>query len=468
MIPFNMLTPGPSGLAGLSGLAPPTGGGTATRKASLLADGFGAAQFQQFLDTALKWDDPQPVQPSEASSDRQSEDREVKESSRSERSRPEKSESAKAQEQVDPLQVVEAPLLETGTETAEVQVMANPLTEAKGPVQAATQETMQDPALRNDAWQMAVVVAQWSVTTQNQTVTPQQQLKPMTTGVVQNSVSDLALAVYLQKGAGVDQTSQFPLEALAEVGERVEVSLNDLTALVSGRGAPPPMEGLTPMAPAGLSAPQPAAQPMMMAAMLQASPLEQLAPQALKADSPLNADSIAGPSGSTPTANAKGAAATPTLSTRSPQFAAELAEQVGKLKIYSRPGQSEQVRLSLDPQDLGAINMKLKVDADNKVHLIISTESEATKELLTKQIGQLKEALAKGHMGLGEVTVHVGGEESGRNASSGQWAQHRSGGEPGSGGGRASRESDAPEKVAPVTPPPSANRVGDDGVSLVA
>lgn len=469
MIPYNLITPGPSGLAGV---AQPSGGGAASanKKASLLADGFGAAQFQQFLNTALQWDQPQPAQASKSTEDRQAPEREVKESSRPERSKPDKSDGSAPKEQVEAMQLVEAPLLIPGEEAAQTQQMVNPFAETQATAQPVTQESLQDPALRNDQWQMAAVVAQWSVTTQNQTVMVQDQFKPMTTGVVQNSVSDLALAVYLKKGTMDDMGMQLPVEAAVESGERVEVSLNDLTALVTGRSITSSMEEVAAqVAKPAFTGQPPPGQPMMMAgAPPPSGPPGTLTAQAVKAaDSTMTPDSLAGPGGSSAASGAKGAQSpTPTLSARSAHFAEQLAEQVGKLKVYSRPGQSEQVRLTLEPRELGALNMRLKVDADNKVHLIISTETEAAKEVLLKQIGQLKEALAKGDMGLGEVTIHVGGEEE-RNASSGQWARGDQSDEQSS-GGQGSGDSEAKESAAPVTPPPSAGWVGDDGVSLVA
>lgn len=123
---------------------------------------------------------------------------------------------------------------------------------------------------------------------------------------------------------------------------------------------------------------------------------------------------------------------TPTLAANSPQFADELAGRVGRMRLISRPGQSDQVKITLDPKDLGEINLRLHLDGENRVHLSISAESEAAKELLNRQMPQLKEALAKQNLGFGEVMVEVNTQE--KHASGGDFAQQQErGGSPWSG-----------------------------------
>ncbi|MBF0142482.1 MAG: flagellar hook-length control protein FliK [Magnetococcales bacterium] len=99
------------------------------------------------------------------------------------------------------------------------------------------------------------------------------------------------------------------------------------------------------------------------------------------------------------------------VDTRGPNFADELADRVGRLRLISRPGMPEQVRIALDPEELGSVSMRLMVDAKNKVNLLIVTESEAARELLTSRLSELKESLAGQGLGLGEIEVQVDDRE---------------------------------------------------------
>ncbi len=140
----------------------------------------------------------------------------------------------------------------------------------------------------------------------------------------------------------------------------------------------------------------------------------------------------------------------PTLSTQSPRFADELAEKMGRLRVISRPGQSEQARIILQPKALGEIRIQMSVDEVSKVHLSISTETEAAKELLTRQISQLKEALARQDLGFAEVSVDVADREQGfswRAHDSGESAQRRQTARRGRGGLAEGRKDGSLESV---------------------
>lgn len=147
----------------------------------------------------------------------------------------------------------------------------------------------------------------------------------------------------------------------------------------------------------------------------------------------------------------------PVMRPEAADFAEELAGRVGRLRIISRPGQSEQLRVTLDPQELGEMTLRMRVDEENRVHLSIHTGTEAAKEVLTQQLSQLRDALARQDLGFGEVFVQVGSE--GR----GQWA----GGEPqGRGGESAASGGHGQEKqIAPVIATP---RAAPGRVSIMA
>ncbi|MBF0126839.1 MAG: flagellar hook-length control protein FliK [Magnetococcales bacterium] len=111
-----------------------------------------------------------------------------------------------------------------------------------------------------------------------------------------------------------------------------------------------------------------------------------------------------GPNASTPRTTVESQT---TLPAQSPTFGEDLAEQAGRLRVISRPGASEQVRITLHPRDLGAMDMRLVVDDQHQVHLMITTDSDAAREVLQRQMPQLREALARQNLGMGEVMVHV-------------------------------------------------------------
>ncbi|MBF0401004.1 MAG: flagellar hook-length control protein FliK [Magnetococcales bacterium] len=108
------------------------------------------------------------------------------------------------------------------------------------------------------------------------------------------------------------------------------------------------------------------------------------------------------------------------LAARGPDFADDLMERVGRMRIFSRGGQEEQLRVTLEPEDLGTIDLRLRVDAQNQVHLLITTETDEARHLLQRQLAQLQEALARQDMGFGHVTVEVGDQQQGNQAAS-QW-----------------------------------------------
>ncbi|MEO5345166.1 MAG: flagellar hook-length control protein FliK [Magnetococcus sp. YQC-9] len=160
-----------------------------------------------------------------------------------------------------------------------------------------------------------------------------------------------------------------------------------------------------------------------------------------------------------------------TLSPQSSSFGDELAGEVGRLRIISRAGGAEQVRISLNPRELGSLDMRLTVDGDHQVHLMITAESDAAREALNKQLPQLREALARQNLGMGEVTVHVDDGSGGGAAP--QW-----GFDGGNGTTEERREAlfwrsgrGQDEGVRPlaegVPPPPSVNR-SVSGLSLFA
>ncbi len=116
------------------------------------------------------------------------------------------------------------------------------------------------------------------------------------------------------------------------------------------------------------------------------------------------------------------------LNTRAATFGEELMERVGRMRVIARAGQPEQVRIQLEPRELGSLDMRLQVDDESRVHLLITAESEAAKDMLNRQMSQLREALARQNLMFGEVTVQVDDEHPWQ-----QGAHWRSGGDGGAG-----------------------------------
>ncbi|MBF0125092.1 MAG: flagellar hook-length control protein FliK [Magnetococcales bacterium] len=110
-------------------------------------------------------------------------------------------------------------------------------------------------------------------------------------------------------------------------------------------------------------------------------------------------------------------AATRVLSPNAPQFGDELVDQIGRMRLISRPGAPEQVSMTLDPEELGTLHVRVSVDHDRQVQVAIIAESEAVREIINRQIPQLKEALARSDLVFGEVMVQV---DSGQTQASDQ------------------------------------------------
>ena len=148
------------------------------------------------------------------------------------------------------------------------------------------------------------------------------------------------------------------------------------------------------------------------------------------------------------------------LRAHAPTFGQDLAERVGRMRVIARNGQSEQVRITLEPRELGTLDVRLQVDEGSRVHLLITAESEAAKEVISRQMAQLREALARQNLEFGEVTVQV---------DDGQWqngAQWRAGQDDGRQQQRAFREEAAVEPPAQGRPK-AAISAGDGGLSVV-
>jgi flagellar hook-length control protein FliK len=79
---------------------------------------------------------------------------------------------------------------------------------------------------------------------------------------------------------------------------------------------------------------------------------------------------------------------------------AQLARQV----LHSHAQNLSELRLQLKPEELGSIDLKLRVDGD-RVHVAMVTAQPGVRELLETQLPQLRQMLEQGGLQLGDVDV---------------------------------------------------------------
>ncbi|MBF0425634.1 MAG: flagellar hook-length control protein FliK [Magnetococcales bacterium] len=151
-----------------------------------------------------------------------------------------------------------------------------------------------------------------------------------------------------------------------------------------------------------------------------------------------------------------------TLSTTRPDFAQEMADSIGRLRTISRPGMPEEVRVILEPKDLGELHVRLQMDKNQQVHVTILAESDAAKELINRDQTQLKNAFAQNDLNFGGLTVNVGGQS--HQGTDERW---RDGGRQG-GGGTRNGEIEGVDPLAARAALSSAQRGNERGLNLFA
>ena len=149
------------------------------------------------------------------------------------------------------------------------------------------------------------------------------------------------------------------------------------------------------------------------------------------------------------------------VSSQSPTFADELIDRVGRMRIFSRGGgaSEQQVRITLVPEELGTVDLRLRIDAHNRVHLMITTETDAARELMNRQLNQLRDALERQNMSFGEVTVDVDDPRAGGKG----WAQWRFGKQFEQTGGNQER---AVREILPEAGEEAAISASESGLSI--
>lgn len=457
MTPFNLPIAGMSPPSGLPPPGAPGGGDLRRPDATVYADGFGAARFQQFLDTALAMDKPKPPGP------------EVKDSAKPDRDEGSAERSERSADSED-----------------KASADAQSLDQA---ALALTEGAMTDPSLLEEAVDpfAGLFMQQGLLNDQTVAVDPTGFSGALGQDLEGEGGMRLPMeALAAQMNAGKAATGGAKAEAgTAQVEVEMEGSARVMMEAGSGRqgGVDPALLELI-RGHGAVQANIPGAKPGTGPAVAangggETSPaqaflgsiesLMQVQPSAGSGATGQESNPNAWLSQGAPqTGQVEGksaAAGRPagTLNTQSPRFATELADQVGRMRVISRPGLSDQVRITLQPRELGELSLRLQVDKESRVNILITADSDAAREVLSKQMTQLKEALARQNLEFGEVVVQVGDEQQQRQPGFGP---HGEGGQGEPTWFTQARGANTPEEHAPPPPPPPRTSLSGDGSGL--
>ena len=95
-------------------------------------------------------------------------------------------------------------------------------------------------------------------------------------------------------------------------------------------------------------------------------------------------------------------------SVQSAQIPAQLARHI----LQSHTQNLSELRMQLKPEELGQLDLKLRVEGE-RVHVVIVTQQPGVRELLESQLPQLRSLLQEGGFQLGDVDVRQDGGRSG-------------------------------------------------------
>ena len=107
---------------------------------------------------------------------------------------------------------------------------------------------------------------------------------------------------------------------------------------------------------------------------------------------------------------------------RSPNWSQALSQRV----LYMASHKMQEAKITLNPEKLGSIQVKLNIDKDQVVHVSMQTQQGTTREAIEQAMPKLKEMLESAGMAFG--SLDVSDQRRDTNASSQQQAQSQSGG----------------------------------------
>ena len=80
-------------------------------------------------------------------------------------------------------------------------------------------------------------------------------------------------------------------------------------------------------------------------------------------------------------------------------------QALGQRVVYMTNNQVQQAQITLNPDKLGPVQIKLHVDKDQQVHVVVTAQQGATREALENAMPRLKEMMQEAGVDLGSVNV---------------------------------------------------------------
>lgn len=94
------------------------------------------------------------------------------------------------------------------------------------------------------------------------------------------------------------------------------------------------------------------------------------------------------------------------VSMRHPQWAQDMGQKIGMM-VNSK---LNEVEIRLDPAELGSVQIRLRMDEDNKAHVSMTAVNGLTRDMLENALPRLREMLSQQGIDLGSADVSTGGQ----------------------------------------------------------
>lgn len=94
------------------------------------------------------------------------------------------------------------------------------------------------------------------------------------------------------------------------------------------------------------------------------------------------------------------------VSMRQPQWAQDMGQKIGMM-VNSK---LNEVEIRLDPAELGSVQIRLRMDEDNKAHVSMTAVNGLTRDMLENALPRLREMLSQQGIDLGSADVNTGGQ----------------------------------------------------------
>lgn len=94
----------------------------------------------------------------------------------------------------------------------------------------------------------------------------------------------------------------------------------------------------------------------------------------------------------------------------------QLGQQVARQILFAHSQNLSQMRMQLNPEELGQLDLRLRIDGE-RVHVAIVTQQNGARDILEAQLPQLRSLLEQGGFELGDVDVRHQGDDGARDRS---------------------------------------------------